>query len=88
MTSNSNKQIGKKINKLYSKSEKLNLKIMMSDFNFEKVLATYSKENKFRKYILRYFNNKSYKLLMKKWDLDQIRYELQREKNYIKTQKF
>ena len=84
MTSNSNKQIESKINKLYSKSEKLNLKIIMSDFNFEKTLATYSKENKFRKYILRYFNNKSYKLLMKKWDLDQIRYELQREKENIK----
>jgi len=77
-------KIDKKINKLYSKSEKINLKLMMAEFNFEKVLATYSKENKFRKYILRYFNNKSYKLLMKKWDLDQIRYELQREIKNIK----
>lgn len=84
MTSNSIKQIERKINKLYSKSEKLNLKIIMSDFNFEKTLAIYSKENKFRKYRLRYFNNKSHKLLMKKWKLDQIQFELRREKEKIK----
>ena len=77
-------KIERKINKLYSKSEKLNLKLMMSDFNLEKALATYSKENKFKKYKLRFFNNKSHKLLMKKWKLDQIRYDLQREKDNIK----
>ena len=35
MTSNSKNKIERKINKLYSKSEKLNLKLMMADFNFE-----------------------------------------------------
>ena len=73
----------RKINKLYSKSKKLKLKLMMSEFNFDKALATYSKDNKFKKYKLRYFNNKSQKLLMKKWKLDQIRYDLQREKDNI-----
>jgi len=43
MTSNSKNKIERKINKLYSKSEKLNLKLMMADFNFEKALAKFSK---------------------------------------------
>tara|TARA_B100000035_G_scaffold212923_1_gene182447 strand:+ start:1183 stop:1419 length:237 start_codon:yes stop_codon:yes gene_type:complete len=73
----------RKINKLYSKSKKLKFKLMMSEFNFEKALATYSKDNKFKKYKLRYFNNKSQKLLMKKCKLDQIRYDLQTERKAI-----
>jgi len=77
-------KIDKKINKLYSKSEKINLKLMMAEFNFEKVLATYSKENKFRKYKLRYFHNKSHKLLEKNWKLFEVRRALLKEKDNIK----
>ena len=77
-------KIDKKINKLYSKSEKINLKLMMSEFNFEKVLATYSSDNKFKKYILRYFNNKSQKLIEKSWKLFELRYALEKEKDNFK----
>ena len=77
-------KIDKKINKLYSKSEKINLKLMMAEFNFEKVLATYSKENKFRKYKLRYFHNKSHKLFMKKCKLTEARRALAKERDNIK----
>ena len=77
-------KIDKKINKLYSKSEKINLKLMMSEFNFEKVLATYSSDNKFKKYILRYFNNKSQKLIEKNWKLFELRYALEKEKDNFK----
>ena len=76
-------KIDKKINKLYSKSEKINLKLMMSEFNLEKVLATYSSDNKFKKYILRYFNNKSQKLIEKSWKLFELRYALEKEKDYF-----
>jgi len=77
-------KIERKINKLYSKSEKLNLKLMMSEFNLEKALATYSKENKFKKYKLRYYNNKSQKLIEKIWKLFELRYALEKEKHNIK----
>ena len=74
----------RKINKLYSKSKKLKLKLMMSEFNFDKALATYSKDNKFKKYILRYFNNKSQKLIEKSWKLFELRYALEKEKDNFK----
>jgi len=77
-------KIDKKINKLYSKSEKINLKLIMSEFNFEKVLATYSSDNKFKKYKLWYFNNKSHKLLEKNWKLFEVRRALLKEKDNIK----
>jgi len=77
-------KIDKKINKLYSKSEKLHLKLMMSEFNLQKVHATYSKDNKFKKYILRYFNNKSQKLIEKSWKLFELRYALEKEKDNFK----
>jgi len=77
-------KIERKISKLYSKSEKLNLKLMMSEFNLQKVNATYSKGNKFKKYILRYFNNKSQKLIEKNWKLFELRYALEKEKDNFK----